>query len=152
MATDDLDFYPYYKAQAGSGISSGHVGDRYHIGNGMWGTVLNYLPKALKYISRFGLGGLKSFSENMLDGKTIGDAGVSALTSTAQNVINDANTKLTKFKEMRGRGRPKGSKNKKKTAKKAKKPTKKSNKKTSKPKKKIVKKVYKRKTMSMNYI
>ncbi len=111
-AKSDLDFYPYYRAQAGAGIANGHVGDRYHIGNGMWGTVLSYLPKALKYISKFGLGGLKSFSNDVMEGKPVGEAGVNALTTTAQSVIRDANDKLEKFKAMRGRGRPVGSKNK----------------------------------------
>lgn len=145
----DLDFYPYYKAQAGSGISQGHVGDRYHVGNGLWGTVLGYLPKALKYISKFGLGGLKTFSGDMLEGKSVGDAGVNALTSTAQNVMNEASEKLQKFKSMRGKGRPKGSKNKKKVT------TKKKTKKTKSKKlvrKTIKKKVYKRKAITSNYI
>ena len=163
-----VDFHTYYQRQAGSGISTGYVGDRYHVGNGLWGTVLSYLPKALKYISRFGLGGVKSFSTDVLDGKTIGDAGVNALANTAQNVINDASEKLQKYKAMRGRGRPIGSRDKSKrksltklntttTSKRSK-----SKRGTPAPRKNTrrggaaaaaaIKKVYKQKIVSSNYI
>ena len=119
--TENYDFLPYYKAQAGSGIANGHAGDRFHVGNGIWGTVLSYLPSALKYITRFGLSGLKTFGNDVINGKPLSEAGNNALTETAQNVINDANEKLRKFKTMRGKGikrktKPRAKSSRKKTS------------------------------------
>lgn len=148
--TPDLDFFPYYKAQAGSGIANGHGGDRYHVGNGIWGTVLSYLPKALKYISRFGISGLKNFGNEILEGKPLSEAGTNALTTTAQDILDDANAKLKKYKTGGGRKRVAKRKPARKKAKKPKrKPAKrKSTKKSAKTKKKL----YKTKIVSGNYI
>jgi hypothetical protein len=99
----DIDFDKYYQLQAGSGINHGFEGTVYPIGNG-WGSILSYLPKALKFIGKYGLSGLKTFGEDVINGKDISSAGTNALASTAQQIIDDANTKLAKFKTMKGKG------------------------------------------------
>ena len=147
----DIDFDKYYQLQAGSGINHGFEGTVYPIGNG-WGSILSYLPKALKYIGKYGLSGLKTFGEDIINGKDFSSAGTNALASTAQQIIDDANTKLTKFKTMKGKGVTRKRKVTKKVTKKAP-PKKRVKRKTPKRKPaKKKKKLYKAEIISNNYI
>ena len=150
-----VNYDKHYANQAGTGLADdGYEGTPYHVGGlrgrGI-GTLLRYLPKALKYIGRIGLSGLKTFGDDLLSGKDVSKAGHHAIANTAQEVIEDANNKLQRYKEMKG----KGIKRKGRTKKSLKKKETKKPKKRSKLKKKvtkIVKKVYKSKGSPNNYI
>lgn len=142
----NINFYEYLSQQSGSGISNGHAGDRFHVGNGFFGTLIEMIPKALKYISRYGWEGAKEFGSAVMNGQPLEKAGKSALTKTAQAVLDDAGERLKKFKGS-------GYKRRKRKTKAVKKPKKRKTKvKTVKKRKKVKKKVYKQKIVSSNYI
>jgi len=149
-----INFNDHFVKQAGQGYN-GYEGEPYPVGQGL-GKILSYIPKALKFIGRFGLTGLKSFGSDILEGKDIETAGKNALANTAQHVIKEATDKLNKFKGQKGSGRKRKTKTvtKKPTkrAKTARKTVRKTAKTTKKPVRKKRKNIYKTTKSISNYI
>lgn len=154
--TTDLDFTPYFNNQVASGLSNGFAGDRYHVGNGRWGKILETLKPAWEYIKKFGWTGAKEFGKEIMKGKNLSDAGAQALITTSEQILEDANERLESYKNKRmtGSGVKRKTSSKKHTKRKK---IKKSKKRITK-KSKRTKKVYKRKAKSkkrvkiVNYI
>jgi hypothetical protein len=92
----------HYLEQAGSGIA-GFAGHRYHVGKG-FGKVLKKLMPALKYIGRQGWDAFKTMGRDVMSGENLATAGQNTLINTAQNILNDASTKLNNYKKTKQTG------------------------------------------------